>query len=97
MKNKGLVIALVGAGALLLLAASKKKKRAYTIDVPPPTKISEQEFRQGASLVQKAIPVAKKVFSLFKKKPKLTAQQQQATKVLSSGRRLFGNEFPDFC
>jgi len=97
MKNKGLLIALVGAGAILLLTASTKKKRSYTIDVPPPTKISEQEFRQGASLVQKAIPVAKKVFSLFKKKPKLTAQQQQATKVLSSGRRLFGNEFPDFC
>lgn len=95
MKNKGLLIALVGAGAILLLTASRKKKRSYKIDVPAPTKITEQEFRTG--IVQKALPVAQKVFSLFKKKPKLTAQQQQAVKVLSSGRKIFGNEFPDFC
>ena len=97
MKNKGLLIALVGAGALLLLTASKKK-RAYTIDVPPPQKITEEQFRKGTSIVEKALPVAQKVLSLFKKKPKLTKQQEQAVKALSTGRRLFGNpEFPDFC
>lgn len=96
MKNKGLILALLGAGAIFLLAAKKKPKRAYKIEVPPPTKITEQEFRTG--IVQKAVPVVKKVLQIFKKKPKLTAQQQQVVKTLSTGRRLFGNpEFPDFC
>lgn len=94
MKNKGLILALVGVGAFLLLSAKKKpKRRAYTITVPPPEKITEQEFRTG--IVQKAVP---KILDLFKRKPKLTAQQQQAIKTLATGRKLFGNgDFPDVC
>jgi hypothetical protein len=48
--------------------------------------------------LKKALPVVKKALSLFKKKPKLTAQQQQAVKTLTSGRKIFGaSDFPDFC
>jgi hypothetical protein len=98
MKNKGLLIVLIGAGAYYLLMAQKNKPRAYTINVPPPERITEEQFRQGQGIVKKAVPVVKSIFSLFKKKPKLTAQQQQAVKTLSSGRRLFGGpSFPDFC
>jgi hypothetical protein len=99
MKNKNLLLlALVGAGAYYLIYAQSRKRTSYRIDVPPPTRITEEEFRQGQGIVKKAIPVVKNIFSLFKKKPKLTAQQQQAVKAFSSGRRLFGNpEFPDFC
>lgn len=96
MNNKGLIIALVGVGAILLLSQKKNKKRAYTIDVPPPTKITEQQFRQGTNIVQKALPAAKKVFSLFKKKP--TAQQQATAAALSKGSILRGvGQFPDMC
>jgi hypothetical protein len=98
MKNKGLLIALFGIGAFYLLYAKKKNRRAYSINVPPPQKISEQQFRQGQGIVKKAVPVVKEIFSLFKKKPKLTMQQQAAVKTLASGRRLFGvPSFPDFC
>jgi hypothetical protein len=98
MKNKGLLLVLLGAGAYYLLVAQKSKQRAYTINVPPPQRITEEQFRQGQGIVKKAVPVVKSIFSLFKKKPKLTAQQQQAVKTLSSGRRLFGGpSFPDFC
>jgi hypothetical protein len=99
MKNKNLLLlALVGAGAYYLLYAQSKRKKSYTIDVPPPTRITEEQFRQGQGIVKKAVPVVKNILSLFKKKPKLTTQQQQAVKTLASGRRLFGNrQFPDFC
>jgi hypothetical protein len=96
-KENLLLLALVGAGAYYLIYA-QSKKRSYTIDVPPPQKITEEQFRQGQGIVKKAVPVVKSIISLFKKKPKLTTQQQQAVKTLTSGRRLFGNpEFPDFC
>jgi hypothetical protein len=99
MKNKNLLLlALLGAGAYYIIYAQSRKKRSYTIEVPPPTKITEEQFRQGQGIVKKAVPVVKSIISLFKKKPKLTTQQQQAVKTLTSGRRLFGNpEFPDFC
>lgn len=96
MKNKGLVLVLLGAGALLLLSAkAKPKRKPYKIIVPPPEKITEEQFRTGAKgIVQKAVP---KLLQLFKPKPKLTAQQQAAVKTLAT-RRIFGQQdFPDFC
>jgi len=95
MKNKDLLLIGLGIGAYYLLMR-QKPKRGYTINVPPPQKITEKEFRTG--IVQKALPVVQKALSLFKKKPKLTAQQQQAVKTLTSGRKIFGaTDFPDFC
>jgi len=96
MKNRDLLLIGLGVGAVVLLMRQRKPKRAYTIEVPPPQKITETEFRTG--ILQKAAPVVKKALSIFKKKPKLTAQQQQAAKALTSGRKIFGaTEFPDFC
>lgn len=96
MKNKGLILALIGVGAFFLLSAKKKpKKRAYTISVPPPEKITAEQYKQATKgLVQKIAP---KILDIFKPKPKLTAQQQQAIKTLST-RRIFGSgDFPDVC
>jgi hypothetical protein len=98
MKNKNLLLIGLGIGAYYLLMKQSKSKRGYTIQVPPPQKITEEQFRKGQGIVQKALPVVKKALSLFKKKPKLTAQQQQAVKTLTSGRKIFGaSDFPDFC
>jgi hypothetical protein len=97
-KENLLLLGLIGVGAYYIIYNKKNRQKAYSINVPPPQKITEQEFRQGQGIVKKAVPVVKSIFSLFKKKPKLTAQQQQAVKTLSSGRRLFGSPtFPDFC
>jgi hypothetical protein len=67
MKNKSLLsYLLIGGAAYYFIYASKKKN--YTITVPEPTKISEQEFKQKApakTIFQKAAPIVKK---LFKKK-----------------------------
>lgn len=69
MKNKALLTyLLIGGAAYYLINASKNKKKSYTITVPEPTKISEQEFRQKApvkTIFHKAAPILKK---LFKKK-----------------------------
>jgi hypothetical protein len=69
MKNKALLTyLLIGGAAYYFIYASKNKKKSYTITVPEPTKISEQEFRQKApvkSIFEKAAPIVKK---LFKKK-----------------------------
>jgi len=94
MKNKTLLYILIGAGAYYLYAA-KKKKPSYKIIVPEPEKITAQQFAKP-SIIQKALPVAKKVFSLFKKKP--TAQQQATAAALSKGSILRGvGQFPDMC
>jgi hypothetical protein len=67
MKNKSLLTyLLIGGAAYYFIYASKKKN--YTITVPEPTKISEQEFKQKApakTIFQKAAPIVKK---LLKKK-----------------------------
>jgi hypothetical protein len=67
MKNKALLTyLLIGGAAYYFIYASKKKN--YTITVPEPTKISEQEFKQKApakTIFQKAAPIVKK---LLKKK-----------------------------
>jgi hypothetical protein len=69
MKNKALLTyLLIGGAAYYFIYMSKTKKKGYTITVPEPTKISEQEFRQKApvkTIFQKAAPIVKK---LFKKK-----------------------------
>ena len=69
MKNKALLYyLLVGGAAYYFILKSKAKKKGYTITVPEPTKISEQEFKKPAAvktIFQKAAPVVKK---LFKKK-----------------------------
>jgi hypothetical protein len=69
MKNKSLLTyLLIGGAAYYFIYASKEKKKTYTLTVPEPTKISEQEFRQKApekTIFQKAAPIVKK---LFKKK-----------------------------
>ena len=69
MKNKALLYyLLVGGAAYYFIYKSKAKKKSYTITVPEPTKISEQEFKQKApvkTIFQKAAPIVKK---LFKKK-----------------------------
>jgi hypothetical protein len=97
MKNKNLLLIGLGIGAYYLIMR-QKPKRGYTINVPPPQKITEEQFRKGQGIVKKALPVVQKALSLFKKKPKLTAQQQQAVKTLTSGRKIFGaSDFPDFC
>jgi hypothetical protein len=94
MKNKTLLYILIGAGAYYLYAA-KKKKPSYKIIVPEPEKITAQQFAKP-SIIQKALPVAKKVFSLFKKKP--TPQQQATAAALSKGSILRGvGQFPDMC
>lgn len=96
MKNKTLLYILIGAGAYYLYAA-KKKKPSYKIIVPEPEKITAQQFAKP-SLIQKAAPVAKTIFSLFKRKPKLTAQQQATAAALSKGSILRGvGQFPDMC
>jgi hypothetical protein len=96
MKNKTLVYILIGAGAYYLYAA-KKKKPGYKIIVPEPEKITAKQFSKP-SLIKKALPVAKGIFSLFKKKPTLTAQQKAATSALSKGSFLRGvGQFPDMC
>jgi hypothetical protein len=55
MKNKQLVYGaiIVGIAILLMSMKSKPKKRGYTISVPPPEKLTEQQFNQqsGASLM----------------------------------------------
>jgi hypothetical protein len=67
MKNKALLTyLLIGGAAYYFIYASKKKN--YTITVPEPTKISEQEFKQKApakTIFQKVAPIVKK---LLKKK-----------------------------
>lgn len=93
MKNKTLVYLLLGAGALYLISAKRKPKGR--VIVPEPETITREQFERP-SLIQKALPVVKKIVQASKKK-KLTAKQQQAIKTLSSGRRLFGQvgKFPD--
>ena len=94
MKNNTLIYILIGAGAYYLIS-TKKKKPGYKIIVPPPEKITAEQFAKP-SLIQKALPAAKKVFSLFKKKP--TAQQQATAAALSKGSILRGvGQFPDMC
>lgn len=94
MKNKALIYVLLAGGAIVLLSM-KKKKPGYKIIVPEPEKITAQQFAKP-SIIQKALPVAKKVFSLFKKKP--TAQQQATAAALSKGSILRGvGQFPDMC
>jgi hypothetical protein len=69
MKNKALLTyLLIGGAAYYFIYKSKAKKKGYTITVPEPTKISEQEFNKPAAvktIFQKAAPIVKK---LFKKK-----------------------------
>lgn len=69
MKNKALLTyLLLGGAAYYFIYISVAKKKSYTLTVPEPTKITEQEFRQKAlvkTIFQKAAPVVKK---LFKKK-----------------------------
>lgn len=70
MKNKALFYyLLIGGAAYYFIYKSKTKKKGYTITVPEPTKISEQEFNKKAAVVktifQKAAPIVKK---LLKKK-----------------------------
>lgn len=94
MKNNTLVYILIGAGAYYLIA-SKKKKPAYKITVPPPEKITAEQFAKP-SLIKRTAPVAKTIFSLFKKKP--TSQQQATAAALSKGSILQGvGQFPDMC
>jgi hypothetical protein len=96
MKNKALIYVLLAGGAIVLLSM-KKKKPGYKIIVPEPEKITAQQFAKP-SLIQKAAPVAKTIFSLFKRKPKLTAQQQATAAALSKGSILRGvGQFPDMC
>jgi hypothetical protein len=67
MKNKALLTyLLIGGAAYYFIYASKNKKKSYTLTVPEPTKISEQEFRQQApvkTIFQKAGPIVKKIFA----------------------------------
>jgi hypothetical protein len=68
MKNKALLTyLLIGGAAYYFIYKSKAKKKGYTITVPEPTKISEQEFNKAPvkTIFQKAAPIVKK---LFKKK-----------------------------
>jgi len=69
MKNKALLTyLLIGGAAYYFIYKSKAKKKGYTITVPEPTKISEQEFNKLApvkTIFQKTAPIVKK---LFKKK-----------------------------
>lgn len=70
MKNKALLYyLLIGGAAYYFIYKSKTKKKGYTITVPEPTKISEQEFNKKPidvkTIFQKAAPIVKK---LFKKK-----------------------------
>ena len=69
MKNKALLTyLLIGGAAYYFIYKSKTKKKGYTITVPEPTKINEQEFNKAAAvktIFQKAAPIVKK---LFKKK-----------------------------
>lgn len=72
MKKQTWLLLAFGAGALILLSMkAKPKKRAYTIDVPPPEKITEQEFNQPAQapgLLQKIAPVVKSVIKKAKER-----------------------------
>jgi hypothetical protein len=96
MKNKALIYVLLAGGAIALLSM-KKKPKSYKIIVPEPQKITAEQFAKP-SLIQKALPVAKGIFSLFKKKLTLTAQQKAASAALSKGSFLRGvGQFPDMC
>lgn len=45
MKNKTLLYLLLLGGAVLLISATKKKS-GYSIDIPEPEKITEEEFNK---------------------------------------------------
>ena len=98
MKKETLVLVALGVGAVLLLSAKKKapKKRGYKIIVPPPEKITAEQFKQP-TIFQKAAPVVKKLSELLRRRKRLSTQQTQAVNYLSSGARLFGGvgQFPD--
>ena len=55
MKNKNLIYGAVLIGIAILLVSMKKKpaKRGYTISVPPPEKLTAEQYSQqsGASLM----------------------------------------------
>lgn len=66
MKNKVLLYLILGGAAYYFIYAKSKKK--YSLVVPAPTKISEQEFNKKMpvkTIFQKAAPIVKK---LLKKK-----------------------------
>jgi predicted small secreted protein len=66
MKNKALLTyLLLGGAAYYFIYKSAAKKKSYTLTVPEPTKITEQEFKQKApvkTIFQKAAPIVKKIF-----------------------------------
>ena len=67
MKNKALIYLLIAGGVYWYIAKSKKPK--YKITVPEPEKITAEQYsQQTKGLVQKIIPVAKKVISKIKAK-----------------------------
>jgi Pyruvate/2-oxoacid:ferredoxin oxidoreductase gamma subunit len=66
MKNKALLTYLLIGGAAYYFIYKSKAKKKGTIIVPKPTKISEQEFTQKATvktIFQKAAPIVKKIFA----------------------------------
>jgi hypothetical protein len=98
MKNKGLIYLLLAGGVILLL--SMKKAKGYTIDVPAPEKISEEQFNKPSLLkkvskvVKKAAPVVKKFIATAKQKKAL----KKTASVLSKGVLLRGvGNFPTTC
>lgn len=68
MKNKTLIYLLLVGGAVLFIAA--KKKPRYSIEVPDPDKITEDQFNNPSgkkSIIDKLKPIAKKLAPAAKK------------------------------
>jgi hypothetical protein len=98
MKNQGLILLLLGAGAFFLISA--KRKPAGRVFVPEPETITEQQFKKP-SLLQKVSKVVQKVAPVVKE-VRLTAKQKKAAKktaaALSKRSILRGvGQFPDVC
>ena len=72
MKKQTLLLLALAGGALILLSMkAKPKKRAYTIEVPEPEKITQQQYEKATAqpgLLQKITPVVKSIVKKAKEK-----------------------------
>lgn len=78
MKNKFLWYALLAGGVYLLIAA--KRKPRYSIEVPAPEKITEDQFYGRKSLIDRLRPIAQKAKPVVKKIAKNIKEKKVAKK-----------------
>lgn len=92
MKNKGLILILL-AGGLVLFMSMRKKGRGYSIFVPEPDKLTQDEFEKP-SLFEKASAFAKKAAPVVKKALSERKTRRMAKKQASVTGQ---HTFPDLC